>query len=324
MSQEFNGPLKEDLRHLLFEDAAWFSALTQHTPDMWVLWRVTKTQEQAWWRELLIAAAAFARDHDLLIRYKKAFAGIRSGDLSDSAGDRDHRSPVNPIWEIAYELIVGLFLEHGLGWRYLGHEPRGHRSHVGDWAFEAPSGRSVFVEVKSVLEPEMRGSGVFSRGPAMVRLTAVLRGAYKQLPRDSRSTMVVLAGNGLATTMAHDVMFTDLFQTLYGRMQVSMSVLPYVEGSARVGPSFYDTFANAGKHRRLGCVAGLHVAGNEQPGLVFYAIHNPYADQSSQLTSEDFGDALRFWVDEAGNGQELGDVRAREFWSKIVAGLRLR
>lgn len=309
----------EDLRPLLFCKASWFDGLEESTPDYWVLWRITKSDSPAWWRELLIGAAAFARDHGLLPVYQRRFAGIPARALSDSAGRAENRSSVAPIWEIANELVAGLYLERALGWTLSEYEPNGHMGRVGDWQFITPTGRTVFVEVKSVLEPERFGTGVFSRGVATGRLAGVLRGAYRQLPRDSRATLVVVVGNGLITALNHGIMLTDIFQTLFGKIQVTFPVMPYVEGSERVGPSFYDMFTHTGKHRRLGCVAGLHVGGMDTPGLVFYAVHNPFADSSSKLTKEDFVDARQFWVDIDGHGQEIGEVKALDRWKDIVA-----
>jgi hypothetical protein len=222
------------------------------------------------------------------------------------------------VWEIANELVVALYLERALGWSFVAYEPPGHMGRLGDWEFLSLSGETVFVEVKSVMEPALP-EGAFTRGVAFRRLTGVLRGAYRQLPRDSRATLVIVVGNGLITALNGGIMLTDLFQTLFGQIQVTFQVMPYVEGSERVGPSFYDMFAHAGKHRRLGCVAGLHVAGLDTPGLVFYAIHNPFADPSSKLKRDDFADAPQFWVDEEGRGEEQGEVKATERWQRIVA-----
>ena len=308
----------EDLRPLLFEDATWFDGLSDDTPGHWVLWRITKSAETAWWREVLIAAAAFARDHDLLREYRRRFAGVDYNALADSHRDGHGSDVLAPLWYIANELITGMYLERALGWTLVAHEPCGYRDCVGDWEFLTPTGRTAFVEVKSIVESSPAG-GVFWRGVASDRLTSVLRGAYRQLPRDTRSTMVVVAGNGLITALSHEVMFTDLFQTLFGQMQISFTVMPYVEGSERVHPSFYDTFAHAGKHRRLGCVVGLNIGGLDTPGLVFYAIHNPYADAKCRFTREDFGDALQFWVDPDGTGNEIGAVRAQDRWRQIAA-----
>lgn len=302
----------------MFGETEWFESLDESTADYWVLWRVAKSDTPAWWRELLIAAAAFARDHELLPAYQKLFAGIPPRALSDSAGERENRSAVAPIWEIASELTAGLYLERALGWTLSRYEPNGHMRRVGDWEFATPTGRTVFVEVKTVLEPDRSETGVFTRRVAQERLTGVLRGGYRQLPSDSRSTLVIIVGNGLILDGSAGIMFTDLFQTLFGKMQVSFKVMPYVEGSERVSPSFYDMFAHAGKHRRLGCAAGLQFGGLETPGLVFYAIHNPFADPSSKLAKEDLGDAFQFWVDSAGRGEELGEIRAQERWREIV------
>jgi len=308
-----------DLRPLLFQDAAWFADLQETTPDRWVVWRVTTSLEPAWWKELLNAAASFARDHSLLDVYRRRFAGIPDGDLRDSAASLHRRPATAPIWEIANELIVGAYLERALKWTFREHEPDGFRRRVGDWGYVAPSGRDVFVEVKSVLEPEIVGNQVFSRGIASRRLTAVLKGAYHQLPDDGRSTLVVVVGNGLILQVSHGIMFGDLFQTLYGQMQITFQVLPYVEGSERMGPAFREMFAHATKHRRLGCVAGLPFGGLDLPGLGFYAIHNPFAEDDVKLGREDFHETRRFWVDEDGNGEELPGISPAEAWRRICA-----
>jgi hypothetical protein len=307
----------EDLRPLLFGGTSWYATLDETTPDYWVLWRITKSDEPAWWRELLIGAAAFARDHGVLPNFRRRIEGIALRSLSDAAGDSERRPSAAPIWGIANELIVGLYLERALSWRLLQHEPRGFGERVGEWQFCTTSGRTVFVEVKSLVEPERVGTGVYMRGVASDRLTAVLRGAYKQLPRDDRATLVVVVGSGEILSVPFGIMHGDLFQTLFGRMQITFKVLPYVEGSERVGPSFYDTFANAGKHRRLGCVAGLKVGGMDTPGLGFYVIHNPYADQAMCLTPVDFPNTRQFFVDRAGSGEELQGLHPAEQWTTI-------
>ena len=307
----------DDLRPLLFDETSWFAELEESTNDYWVVWRVTKSQEPAWWKELLIAAAAFAQDHDLLPEYRRRFAGIPVRALSDSAADTERRQAVAPIWQIANELTVALYLERALGWTLESHEPAGFRHRIGDWQFRTGGGKPVFVEVKSLVEPELPGSGVFSRGIASDRLTSVLKGAYKQLPRDDRATLVVVVGFGLILEISHGIMHGDLFQTLFGRIQITFNVLPYVPGSERMGPSFQEMFAHAGKHRRLGCVAGLRIGGSDAPGLGFYAIHNPFADASVQLRREDLAHCRQFWVNDDGFGEELDGRQPRENWERI-------
>ena len=314
--------LGDDLRLLLFEDCAWYRDLDQDTKDLWVAWRITKSDEPAWWRELLIVAAAFARDHDLLSEYRRRFAGISAQALSDTAGKTLNRSSVSPIWEIANELIVGRYLEKVLGWIFRAHEPEGYRGRKGEWQFESPSGREVFVEVKSLVEREFGGAGVYSRGIQSRRLTSVLKGAYKQLPRDGRSTLVVIVGSGEILRIPFGITHGDLFQTLYGATQITFNVMPYVAGSEKMGPSFYDMFAHAGKHRRLGCVAGLKVGGLDTPGLGFYAIHNPFAAESARLTPQDFDDARQFWVDSEGLGLERPGENLTVHWARMAESVR--
>ena len=283
-------------------------------------WRVTTSTEPAWWKELLNAAASFARGHELLDVYRRRFAGISDRDITDSAGAANCRPAVAPIWEIANELIVGLYLEKALGWTFQCHEPHGFRGRRGEWGFITPTGNEVFVEVKSVIEPEIVGNQVFSRGVATGRLSSVLKGAYRQLPDDGRSTLVVVVGNGLILQISHGIMHGDLFQTLFGRMQITFQVLPYVEGSERMGPAFREMFAHARKHRRLGGVAGLAIGGLDIPGLGFYAIHNPFANPEVRLCREDFNEARQFWVDEDGTGEELTGIDPREAWRRICSG----
>ena len=307
----------EDLRPLLVEDAPGFGDLQEDTDDMWVAWRLTRSNERAWWRELLIAAASFARDHGLVSHYRRRFAGVAAREISDSAGKVHHRSAVAPIWEIANELVVGVYLERVLGWTLELHEPEGFRGRRGEWQFATPRGRPVFVEVKSLIESEIVVTHVFSRGVATRRLTSVLRGAYRQLPDDGRSTLVVVVGNGLILEISRGIMHGDLFQTLFGRVVVTFQVLPYVEGSERMGPTFREMFTHAGKHRRLGCVAGLTIGGLDFPSLGFYAIHNPFADPEVRLHSSDFEDTRQFWVDEDGFGQESQGIHPRVAWGRI-------
>jgi hypothetical protein len=304
---------------LLFDGTGWYTGLEQNTRDHWVLWRITKSEEAAWWRELLIGAAAFARDHDVLSSYRARIEGVPLKSLSDSAGKAEMRPSVSPLWEITNELIVGMYLERALGWKFIQHEPQGHGRRVGEWQFSATSGRTVFVEVKSLLEAERTDTSCYIRGIASARVTDVLRGAYRQLPRDDRATLVVLVGTGDILPIPFGIMHGDLFQTLFGRMQLTFNVLPYVEGSERLAPSFYDMFAHAGKHRRLGCVAGLQIGGLDTPGLGFYAIHNPYADSGCRLRPEDFPATRQFWIDPSGHGQEIEGTHPSQHWLAIFA-----
>lgn len=316
-------PVGYDLRHLLFGDSEWFQDLEEESDDLWVLWRITRSAQQAWWRELLTAAACFASRHGLIQLYRQRFAGIPVPSMRDSVGEAENRNPLAPIWEIASELIVGLVLESTLGWTLLAHEPPGHRDRIGDWLFETPAGKPVFVEVKTLEEP-VRYPSVFAREPATDRLTNVLKGAYRQLPRDERATLVVVVGIGVSLILGtpHGIYHSDIFQTLFGRLQVRFPVLPYNEELQEMGPAFRDMFAHAGKHRRMGVVGGLILGGLDTPGVGFYVVHNPFADDACSLTPDDFPQVSQYWVDAVGVGDEISGMAGGERWQTILDACR--
>jgi hypothetical protein len=237
--------------------------------------------------------------------------------MTDSAGEAENRSSVSPIWEVVNELVVGFLLERAVGWEFLQHEPAGHRKRVGEWEFRSPSGRVVFVEVKTLVEPD-RYPPVFNRAVATGRLTQVLRRAYRQLPRDDRSTLVIIVGTGLILEASHGIYHSDLFQTLFGRIQITFQVLPYVEGSERMAPAFREMFVHQHKHRRLGAVAGLAVGGTATPGLGFYVINNPFADDDCQLAEDDFSHLWRFWIDREGVGLEKDGASGTDLWARVI------
>lgn len=318
MSQDPPG----DLRPLLFSASAWYEALStsgslEEADSNWPAWRVTVSNEEAWWYQLLNVAAAFARDHHLLDRYQKKFAGISLNELSRETARIRGRSELFPVWEITNELIVGRYLERVVGWQYCSHEPKGRQQHRGDWEFTDLSGKQVFVEVKSLAEPEPGAVGVYSRPSFAHRLRTVLKGAYRQLPDDGRSTLVVVVGRDI-TRIPFGVMHGDLFQALYGQMQINFRVMPYDPESVRVGPSFREMFVHGTKHRRLGAVAGLAVSGDESPSLRFYSIQNPYANTSVKLDARAFADTTTFVVDEHGHGKEFHGIGPEEVWHRIA------
>ena len=302
-----------DLRSLVFGGLSWYDALDESNPSTWPAWRVAKSNEQAWWAALLNSAFAFAQDHSLVETYRAKFGGISLSELRLEKADREARTSTFPIWQIANELIVARYLERVLGWRYESHEPPGRALRRGDWQFRTSNGRRVFVEVKSLRERERLGTGVFNRPSYSGRLRGVLKEAYAQLPDDGRATLVVLVGNELLR-IPFGVMHGDLFQALYGQMQVTFNVMPYDPTSLRMGPSFREMFVHGAKHRRLAWAAGLAVAGFELPGLRFYAIENPYADPAVHIERRAFGNVERFVVDEDGRGQLDEGLHPKEVW----------
>ena len=302
-----------DLRSLLFGGLSWYDALHESHHSTWPAWRIAKSNEPAWWTALLNSAFAFAQDHSLVETYRARFSGISLSELRLEKADRESRTSTFPIWRIANELVVARYLERVLGWRYECHEPPGRALRRGDWQFLTPSGRLVFVEVKSLRERERLGTGVFNRPSYGERLRGVLKEAYAQLPDDGRATLVVLVGNELLR-IPFGVMHGDLFQALYGRMQVTFNVLPYDPTSVRMGPSFRDMFVHGAKHRRLAWAAGFAVSGFELPGLRFYAIQNPYADPAVHIERSAFSKVEQFIVDEGGHGHLDAGLHPKDVW----------
>ncbi|MCU0649685.1 MAG: hypothetical protein MUF00_16970 [Gemmatimonadaceae bacterium] len=311
---------RSDLRPLLFDGAPWYASLKAGHADTFGLWRVTKSPEEAYWAHLLSLAASFAQRHGLLEPYRIRIAGIPLQALTHSSAQREHRASTDQLWDVTNELIVAAYLERLLGWTYLQHEPQGRASHRGEWEFRTPSGRVVFVEVKSLHESEEVPRGVYSRGVQRDRIHAVLKGAYQQLPNDDRATLVVLVGRGELPRISHGILYGDIFQSLFGQMQVRFPVgVDVEEARVRVTPSFRDMFVQRAKHRRLGVIAGLALGGLELPLARFYAIHNPYAHENCRLPASDFADIHQFVVDAAGAAAQVNGLSLEDAWARIDA-----
>lgn len=311
----------DDLRARYFGGLDWYERLSEPRgpEDEPTAWYVAKSAEDAWYVRLLNAALAYADERGVSERYRTLFAGINPGDLTRERARADNRSVSFPIWEIANELIVALYLDRVLGWRFVEHAPCGRHQYRGDWAFDAPSGRRVFVEVKSLKEVEPRSTGVYSRPSYAQRIRGVLARAYQQLPQDDRATLVVLVGNELLR-IPFGLMHGDIFQALYGQIQVRFNVMPYDPTSVRMGPSFREMFVQVKKHRGLGAAAGLVVGGLDLPGLRFYAIHNPFAHLSARIPPDDFRDIDQFVVDENWMGRIIDGIHPHEAWARIPSG----
>lgn len=306
-----------DLRPSYFGGLDWYEGLREprSKQDEPTAWYCAKDAVDDWYVLQLNAGLAFADEHGLHERYRKLFAGIRPPDLLPTRAKAERRTVSFPIWEIANELIVGRYLERVIGWQYREHEPRGRQQHRGDWEFESPRGRRVFVEVKSLQEPDGYPGGVFNRSTCDPRIRDVLAGAYKQLPEDDRATLVILVGQELVRVPA-GIMHGDIFQSLFGKMQVTFRVMPYDPESLRMSPSFRDMFTHGTKHRRLGAVAGL-----DRGHLAFYAIHNPYAHKEVRTNPDDFPSATQFIVDDNGRGEIVKGISRDEAWERFSRGV---
>lgn len=307
-----------DLRPLLFEGAAWFSQL--ECPEYYdepSAWYLTKGDSSGWGGDILSAGAQFALDHNLVDVYRKRFAGINASDLLQVRAKAERRSVSSPIWIIANELIIGRYLEKVLKWTFERHEPPGNKAHRGEWQFRMLDGKSVFVEVKTAMEPAGPTSGVYSRGVEYAQVREIIKGAYKQLPDDERATLVVIAGREIANP-SFGIMHGDLFQTLFGQFQVKFR--PFADDpNYRAGPSFRDMLLHGTKHRRLGCVAGLFLSGSREiPHVGFYAIDNPFANPAKRISNDNLLPAHRFMIDESGHGEETAGQSDEEIWERMT------
>ena len=312
-----------DHRPSLFAGARWYEELAEPARDVPSAWHCTKS-EMNWAAQLLSVAADYAHERGLLDIYRARLAGISAVELTPERAKANSRSVSSPIWVILHELIVACYLERVLGWKFDKHEPAGYKSSRGDWQLTTQSGESIFVEVKTAEEAEFYGeSGVFSRGVRYKQVRNILKGAYRQLPDDPRSTLVVVVGRD-TLEIPFGIMLGDLFQTLFGAYQLRFR--PFEEdapGSA--GPSFHDMLVHGTKHRRLGCVAGMNLSGLEIPRLGFYAIDNPYAEGGKRIREESFTDARRFFIDRSGHGEDRNGLSHCDAWERmshrtIVAG----
>lgn len=309
----------KDLRPVMFAGADWYELLSPTAPEP-TAWYLARAPENEWWVQLLSAAFEFAVEHDLVEHYRKRFAGIRAVELTPARAFVEGRQVGFPIWAIANELVVARYLERVLGWTYLAMEPNGRGARRGDWLFRAPSGREVFVEVKSVAEPDRyTGDAAVHVGvwpDYRPRIRDVVKEGYKQLPDDERGTLIVLVGNEILG-ISHGIMHGALFSALFGQYQITFTAIPeFLPESMRAGPSFHDMLVQPGKHRRLGCVAALVVRGLDVPGVRFYPIHNPFAYKSVRTAADDFGDSNQFVFSES-DGHEVDGVHPREAWERM-------
>ena len=145
-----------DLRPEFFGGLEWYENLSPPSGEP-SAWRMAKGAEPNIWADILNASLAFAVEHDFVEVYRQRFGGISPKDLQHEHARREGRTCVFPIWEVANELLVARYLERVFGWRFDQHEPAGRGSRKGDWQFVTLQGRIVFIEVKSVREPEFIG-----------------------------------------------------------------------------------------------------------------------------------------------------------------------
>lgn len=308
------------IRERMYEGLDWYNLLKppgEH--DDASAWRFAKDARPEWWTCLSRAALRFAERHGLWEAYRKRFAGIRPVDLSPARAASENRRTDFPIWEVLSELVVGAYLEAVLGWRMTGHEPRGNGERLGDFEFATPSGRVVFVEVKTIQEARTRTAGftsVYAVSSQAPRLRSVIARAYRQLPDDGRANVVVVVGHEMLNG-AGGLVHSDLFAALFGQFVINVRVNVPSPHVTYAGPSFRDMLIHHTKRRRLSTAVGLIVSGLFAPAPLLYAIHNPFAHDTVRLISADFGSSLQFcWHSD--HGAEEGTPDAPAAWEAIA------
>jgi hypothetical protein len=305
-----------DLRPLLFDGLPWYNSLEEPSAGVESAWYTIKGYI-SWGGPLLSVAAGYAREKGLLATYRERFRQIAPHDLTPAAARSAGRKVTDPIWSIANELIVACYLERVLRWRFVAHDPPGRDNRVGDWLFDAPSGRRVFVEVKSPDEPNpAQDSGAHCVPVRAARVRKLVSNAYGQLPKSDCATLVVIVGEDLVRIQG-SLVYGDVFQSLFGALQLSFTV-ESADPSPRLGPSFRDMLVHRSKHRELGCIAGMHVSGfPEKPRLLLYAIDNPFARPGRRIPPPDLLNARRFVFDEAGRGEEFNGISLGQTWRRM-------
>ena len=304
----------KDLRPLLFDGCAWYQNLAPSDDALPSAWYSTRGEDE-WAGLLLSSAAAFAQRHGLVEVFRKRFEGIHARELSPTRAASMERMVTAPILAIAHELVVACFLEKVMDWSFDKHEPLGYKGARGDWEFITPSGRSVFVEVKTIEEPEFtERNGFINPEPELARIRSTVRHAYPQLPDDHRCTLVVLVGREIMGLVG-GILFSNLFQAMFGRFEVRFKPFqPDREFSG--GPSMHNMLVHTTKHRRVGCAAGMHIVGTDVPHVLFYAVDNPYANPEKRIPHDDLANANRFLAYPAG-GTEARGLRMYEVWERM-------
>lgn len=309
-----------DLRKDFFAGAAWYDSLEPPSSDAeFSAWHLAKGDAMNVHPAILNVGLSFAAAHGLSSYFRKQFASLRPTEFLESRATVENRTVTFPIWEVGNELVVAAYLERVLGWTYLVHAPAGRPPKKGDWLFRSPSGKETFVEVKSVSEPMWRGStGVFSRSSKAPRLRTILARAYGQLPREGYGTLIVLVALDDVLRLPHgSIMHGDLFEALFGEIQVKFNVMPYDPKSLRMGPSLREMFVQTSKHRLMGAAVGLDIGGFDVPEPRVYVIHNPFAYEHTRINPRDFPGQAQFYVRDS-EACFVPPMPLEDVWAKVA------
>lgn len=306
-----------DLRDALWSGCPWFDSLERPVDETPSAWFLAKGDPSAWYVAVANIGIHYCRARGLESHYRKHFEAIAPKDLSNAKARAERRSPAFPIWELLNELIAAAFLESILGWQFDAHEPPGHRQSRGDWQFITECGQKIFVEVKSIGEAEV-GEWVGTRASRAPRIRAILKRAYRQLP-DNRPTVVVIAGNNSEALRApFGIAHSDLFHAFFGETIVRMKFDGVEMSEPRLGPSFREMFVHREKHSRLGAAIGLNLTGIGAPLPLIYAIQNPFARPECQLDRSTIDPIHRFAI-EGERGTLLAGLSPEQTWECVAS-----
>jgi len=306
------------IRHAYFQGMPWYDNLDKpKDPSVSSAWFAAKRQDRTWYVDLLESALEFGDSVGLRDQYRERFAVIAPADLTPVRAQAEGRKVSGPLWEIASELIAGRYLNRVCGWKLLDHEPPGNKECLGDWEFEAPNRRTVFVEVKFLQEPEAVPTNAMAPWPDYrPKIRSALARAYRQLPDDGRGTLVVIVGEQ-ATEIPAGIMTGDIFEALFGKTQVRFTIED--PDSMTIGPAFHDMFVQTAKHRRIGAVAGLGLRGFVNPDFQAHAVHNPYSYEGVRLSTAQFAPLHQFHVDSEGRAIFTSGENRDQIWDRFAA-----
>lgn len=309
-------PELDDHRAEFWSGSEWFDSLDEPRDGISSAWWLAKGDRSSWFAVVANLGLAYCLRRGLRDHFRRRFQSIPAKDVSHARAHAERRSASFPIWEILSELVAAAFVEGALGWRYASHEPPGHQMARGDWEFVTHEGCSVFIEVKTLGE-WVHGEWVGIRPSYSSRLSAVLKRAYRQLPRDRPTLVIIVGTNSEILRMPFGLLHSDLFEAFFGRTIVRMKFDGVQATDPSMGPSFRNMFVQRQKHSRLGAAIALNLRGLEAPRPEFYGITNPFARPESALPSLALSPLTRFVV-EGSEGRIVQGAEPEALWNRIL------
>lgn len=305
-----------DLRAEFWGGSEWYVALEKPRDDVPSAWWLAKGESTSWSATIANVGLAYGVRCGLSESFRNRFQAIPASDVTYERALAERRSPSFPIWEILSELVAAAFIDGTLGWKYGSHEPPGHLLKRGDWEFVTPEGVTVFIEVKSLGE-WVSGDGVGFRPSYSSRLSSLLKRAYRQLPKDRPTLVVVVGTNSEILRMPTGLLHSELFQAFFGRTIGRMTLDGDQASNLRIGPSFRDMFVHRSKHSRLGAAIALNLRGVDDPLPELYGVQNPFARPESALPPSALAPLTRLVVED-GEGAIVSGSSPKQIWAQML------